>query len=81
LVYPGLLARYRQLGFLERLRDGIGRKGGMKGLWLLMPGDHHVVMDGHAVPIISPGQKVQVPISWLRNDHSAVNDAKLNSHN
>ena len=69
LVFPGLLARYRQLGLLEKLRDGIGRKGGMQGLWLLLlPGDQQVVMDGHAVPIIGLGQKVQVPISWLSND-------------
>ena len=68
LVFPGLLARYRQLGLLEKLRDGIGRKGGLQGLWLLLPGDQQVVMDGQAVPIIGPGQKVQVPISWLKND-------------
>ena len=71
LVYAGLLARYGQLTLLEKLRDSIGRKGGMKGLWLLLPGDRQVLMDGHTVPIIGPGQKVQVPISWLRNDHAS----------
>ena len=71
LVYAGLLARYGQLTLLEKLRDSIGRKGGMKGLWLLLPGDQQVLMDGHTVPIIGPGQKVQVPISWLRNDHAS----------
>jgi len=77
LVYPGLLARYRQLGILERLRDGIGRKEHIKGLWLLLPGDHQVVMDGHAVPVIGPGQKVQIPISWLRNDHNGTQPQAL----
>ena len=82
MVYPGLLARYRQLGLLEKLRDGIGRKGGMKGLWLLLPGDQQVAMDGQPVPIIGPGQKVQVPNSWLGNDdrRPLVQDSSVSEH-
>jgi len=82
MVYPGLLARYRQLGLLEKLRDGIGRKGGMKGLWLLLPGDQQVAMDGQPVPIIGPGQKVQVPNSWLGNDDrvALIQDSSVSEH-
>src|SRR5262249_37250123 len=39
LVHPGLLARYQQMGLVERLRDQVGRPGKCPGLWLLVPGD------------------------------------------
>jgi hypothetical protein len=71
LVYAGLLARYDQMTLLERLRDKIGRRDGIPGLWLLIPGDHQALMDGKAVPIISPGQRARIPESWLQNIHRA----------
>ena len=61
VVYAGLLARYEQMDLLERLRDKIGRRGGIPGLWLLIPGDSQAVMDGKAVPVLSPGQHAQNP--------------------
>jgi hypothetical protein len=69
MIYPGLLARYEQMALLQRLRDGIGRSGGLPGLWLLVPGDSQAQIDGKPVPIISPGQKARIPESWLQNAH------------
>lgn len=71
LIYSGLLARYDQMTMLERLRDCIGRSGGIPGLWLLLPGDQQAMIDGKAVPILSPGQRSRVPASWLGNRHRA----------
>jgi len=71
VVYPGLLARYDQMHVLERLRDNVGRSGGIHGIWLLIANDSQAVMDGCPVPIISPGQRARVPESWLRNVHRA----------
>jgi serine/threonine protein kinase len=76
LVHPGLLARYDRLDLLERLRDRVGRAGGPKGLWLLLPAQQPLI-DGKAVPLLSPGQRVYVPESWLANEHRASRkDAK-----
>ena len=69
LIYSGLLARYDQMALLERLRDKVGRSGGIPGLWLLVPGDQQALLDGKAVPIISPGQRARIPESWLKNVH------------
>ncbi|MGQ4808745.1 Serine/threonine-protein kinase PknD [Candidatus Entotheonellaceae bacterium PAL068K] len=69
VVYAGVLARYDRMDLLERLRDKIGRRDGIPGLWLLLPGQDQAVMDGKAVPIISPGQRANLPESWLQNVH------------
>jgi len=71
LVYGGLLARYDQMELLERLRDKIGRSDGIPGLWLLVPGDQQALLEGKAVPILSPGQRARIPESWLKNVHRA----------
>jgi hypothetical protein len=71
MVHPGLLARYDNLDLLERLRDRVGRPGGPKGLWLLLPG-HQALIDGKAVPLLSPAQRVLIPESWLENRHRAA---------
>jgi serine/threonine protein kinase len=68
LLYPGLLARYDKLDLLERLRDRVGRPGGPPGLWLLLPSQQPLI-DGKAVPLLSPAQRVHVPESWVRNAH------------
>lgn len=44
---------------------------GIPGLWLLVPGDRQAVMDGKAVPILSPGQRSRIPRSWLQNRYRA----------
>lgn len=63
LLHPGLLARYDRLDLLERLRDKVGRPGGPQGLWLLLPTQQPVI-DGKAVPLLSPAQRVPVPEHW-----------------
>lgn len=69
LVYPGLLARYERMDLLERLREQVGRRGGIHGLWLLVPGDNQALLDGKPVPIISAGQRTRIPDSWIGNEH------------
>jgi len=69
LVYTGLLARYDQMSFLERMRDKVGRRDGIPGLWILLPGQNQALMDGKAVPLLGPGQKANIPESWLHNVH------------
>jgi hypothetical protein len=71
LVNPGLLARYDRLDLLERLRDQVGRPGGPKGLWLLLPTQQPLI-DGKAVPLLSPAQRVHVPEGWVENRHRAA---------
>lgn len=66
LIYPGLLARYDQMPMLERLRERVGRKDGVAGIWMLIPGDTQAMLDGKAIPIISPGQKTRIPEQWIR---------------
>ena len=69
IVYPGLLARYDQMTLLERLREKVGRRDGIPGAWLLIPGDQQAMMDGKPIPLISPGQRTRVPLSWIQNVH------------
>ncbi|MFP4309213.1 MAG: BREX system serine/threonine kinase PglW [Desulfococcaceae bacterium] len=75
ICFPGLLARYDQMGLLTELRDRAGRApetGGIPGVWLLISGDdqsHLPVLEGQAVPVIGAGQHARVPESWLENRH------------
>ena len=71
LTYPGLLARYDQMPLLERLREKVGRRDGIPGVWLLIPGDHQAMLDGKAIPILSPGQRTRIPETWICNEHRA----------
>lgn len=77
LIYPGLLARYDQMPMLERLREKVGRKDGVAGVWMLIPGDTQAMLDGKAIPIISPGQKTRIPDQWIRNEHRAISREKI----
>jgi hypothetical protein len=49
--------------------DKVGHRHGIPGLWLLLPGQNQAVMDGKAVPILSPGQRAHIPESWLPKVH------------
>ena len=72
LMYPGLIARYGQLEFLDHLRDGSGRRGSVPGLWLLVASDHQSTLptiDGKPVPVLGHGQWAWVPDAWLENLH------------
>lgn len=71
LLNPGLLARYDKLDLLEKLRDRVGRPGGPAGLWLLLPNQQPMI-DGKAVPLLSPAQRVHVPESWVENRHRSA---------
>ncbi len=71
LVYAGLLARYDRMDLLDQLREKIGRRDGIPSLWLLVAGDQQAMLDGKAVPILGPGQRAQIPLSWIKNHHRA----------
>ncbi len=71
VIYAGLLARYDQMDLLTRLSQKVGRSDGIPGLWLLLPGDQQALIDGRAVPLLSPGQRARIPESWLQNVHRA----------
>ncbi|MFZ4678459.1 MAG: BREX system serine/threonine kinase PglW, partial [Nodosilinea sp.] len=72
LIYPALLARYQQMTLLERMRESIGRPGGIPGLWVLVPNDQQAMVEGQAVPLLSPGQRARIPEKWLQNGHRSV---------
>jgi hypothetical protein len=75
LVHPGLLARYRQMGLIEQVRDEVGRPGRCPGLWLLLPGDAQATLptlDGQAVPLLGAGQHVPVSLAWLHSTRRGV---------
>ncbi len=72
LMYPGLVARYDQLDFLDHLRDGCGRSGKVPGLWLMVASDHQSTLptiDGKPVPVLGHGQWAWIPDAWLENVH------------
>lgn len=79
LIYLGLLGRYDQLDWLERLRDRItspgGTGGNLRGLWLLLPSDEQYVLptlDRRPVPVISSNQWARIPEAWLANAHRSA---------
>ena len=68
LVFPGLLARYEQMDLLTRLREKVGRRDGIPGLWMLIPTDEQSplpMMEGKAVPVIGPAEWARVPERWI----------------
>ena len=67
LSHVGMLARYDRLKWLEKWRDRVGAE--IAGLWVLVPGDRQAMIDGKAIPLLSPAQKTTVPKSWLENRH------------
>ena len=71
-IYPGLLARYDQMDLLSRLSQKVGRRGGIPGLWLLLPGSNQALIDGKAVPLLGPGQRACIPESWIENRHRST---------
>ena len=89
LTRPGLLARYDQISFLNRLRERVtSRPGpgetGLHGLWILLPSDGSTdgpQIDGATVPTITQSQWGRIPETWLLNHHrsgpqpTASNDA------
>lgn len=73
-VHPGLLARYGEVSIFDRLRERMLAGAALRSLWVLVPGegqDGRPVLDGVALPVITPGEVVVVPQSWLANLHRA----------
>jgi len=69
LVEAGLLARYDQMELLEALRDASGARDGQPAMWLLLPADEQKdlpALDGHPIPVLTPGQRARIPRPWLR---------------
>lgn len=77
LTRAGLLARYGQVDFLDRMRarvETVPRAGetGLHGLWVLAPreGDGALPMlDGTPVPAWPNVQTARVPAAWVANLH------------
>ena len=72
MLFPGLLARYEQMDLLTRVREKIGRPGGIPGLWMLIPADAQSllpVVDDKPVPVIGPAEWARVPEAWFTNRH------------
>ncbi len=69
LIYPGLLARYEQMDLLTRIREHVGKRDGIPGLWMLIATDEQSpmpIMDGTAIPVIGPAEWARIPDRWLR---------------
>ncbi len=71
LVYPGLLARYERLGWLEQMRDRLGQADGLAGLWVLVPSSTQAAIDGRPIPLLDSRQRLRVPDAWLAEAASA----------
>ncbi len=75
LTNPGLLVRYGQMTFLDGLRDRATRAdGGLRGVWLLVPADEQTdrpVLDGAAIPVLTPNQWTRIPDAWLQRRAAA----------
>jgi hypothetical protein len=72
MVFPGRLAHYEQMDVLTRVREKIGRAGGIPGPWMLIPADQQSplpVIDGKPVPVIGPAEWARVPETWIANVH------------
>ena len=69
----GLLVRYAQVGVIQQLRDAAHARAHPARL-LLLPGDggHAPVLDGVALPVITPADWVYLPRAWLENRHRAA---------
>ena len=67
LIYPGLLARYDRMDLLERIRDGVGRPGGVPAAWVLVPDAQSAQVDGKVIPLLSHGQQARIPEGWLHD--------------
>lgn len=76
LRHLGMLTRYGHLGLIERLRDRLGERGPLRGLWLLVGTDaqrERPLLDGQPIPVLTPNESARIPESWLRNVHRSAN--------
>ena len=71
LLFPGLLARYDQLGVIQRLREACAAEQA-PGYVLLVPSDALVAMpviDGVPLPVVLASDWGRIPRAWLQNAH------------
>lgn len=73
IIHAGPLARYDRMDVVQRLRDAAGRRDGIPGVWLLIPGSAAMI-DGKAVPVVGPAQRVGMPEAWIENRHRGGGD-------
>jgi hypothetical protein len=67
------------MGFLEKLRDRVGRRPepgapAVHGIWVLIPADDVTtlpMLDGQAVPVIGPSHWARLTPAWISNAHRA----------
>jgi len=77
LVYPGLLARFDQVPFLERLRDACAQRHDAPGFVVLIAADeqrHMPVLDGKPIPVILATEWARIPEAWLGNIHRSLGE-------
>lgn len=69
----GLLVRYGHVGLIQELRNAV-LDSAMPARLLLVPGDEHQapVLDGAALPVITPNDWTHLPKFWLENGHRAA---------
>lgn len=70
LTDPGLLVRYGQMRLISNLQEHLLRPNGLHGVWMLIPSDDQAVapvIQGQAVPVITPNQWARVPDGWLQD--------------
>ena len=75
IEHAGLLARYGQLAFFDRMRARIMDGGPLHACWILLPADDQTdrpLIDGEAVPVLTPNEWARIPRSWLKNLHRAA---------
>jgi serine/threonine protein kinase len=72
LRHPGLLARYRQLTLVDRLRQRLLDGGPPTAVLLLVGSDQQAdrpLVDGQAVPVLGDNELLRIPDAWLQNRH------------
>lgn len=68
LEHVGLLARYGEVGLIERLRAATQNGAALRGVWVLVPADRQSdrpQIDGTPIPILGPNERVRMPSSWI----------------
>jgi len=66
LIRAAILARYDLLDVLTALQQSSGTRGGVPGVWLLLPGDDAPRLDGVLVPLEGAGQRAILPLAWIK---------------
>ncbi|HEY0793185.1 MAG TPA: hypothetical protein VGD78_19125, partial [Chthoniobacterales bacterium] len=76
LTHPGLFARYGQLNLFNEICVNVGTPHGPHGLWMVIPSHGPgtpPMLNGRAVPIMSPAQFEVLNEAWLANQHRGAN--------